>query len=728
MFPLQVYEVTQYSTSMDVESADEGSFSIEQWMLSQDVSDRDETLDEDAARMLCLHRTLDVGYDSHELAVAMADLDPDAISKIADRIKSEEPRFAVIVLVNMLEILAADRMSTEGDQRYMRALRRVLGKLDFLVNEICEKAKQKDICPDTLHYFLVFISFITRANEGLSPEEVTDVIRVVANPAFVKIVLRVWKFPEMIDHIPGTDEADRLKGLGAIATIFLESVIRGALRNAACEENVNIVRVSRESLSNIVSLGRWFVAFWNLRMYSADMSLSERGRLIDVLLMLLSYDPVFVREYVFADFKFMRTVCHSLILIDFRGVSDLVQNAGELDDSELADSFVAELESELKHMIRSAVGIHLHVKLLHAAIATVDASEASSIKSQDILHSQWFWDAMQHLAQFAESIVDMVDRELFHVSACKLPCSMNYFASILWRVGTLIVSSILSEGTQRPSPKELRILGRRYFHISNSVSSLPFFSCKMHCFRYLSRQLLQLHDLVTHPKTEVRSERALCDFCLSLHVEEPSQPKVCGRCLQAHFCDDEHLRMHWRKFHKRGCRLLSMLNEVRCSGAEALGPVPHMDENLDELLDIPWLNDALKVNGTEWFCQKYGSLVQSLGCGFVVRVSANGDETVDILSHGNIIREEYNCLIQEGKLNKLAILQSVCELIRNPDSKVCLVRRSFAEQRVENRENNASAVDSDGYIGLYSTSSVVCMIEDCTECMIRNFNMPCVYR
>jgi hypothetical protein len=72
---------------------------LEQWMAAQqDLSDFDETLDEQSARLFLLHQRLASPQHGPALAEEMVRASPPAIPAVAALVNSDEPRMSVMVM------------------------------------------------------------------------------------------------------------------------------------------------------------------------------------------------------------------------------------------------------------------------------------------------------------------------------------------------------------------------------------------------------------------------------------------------------------------------------------------------------------------------------------------------------------------------------------------------------------------------------------------------------
>jgi hypothetical protein len=203
---------------MNQDEEDVGSFSIEQWLQAQDVSDRDETLDEQCAQMYILHQALASEETGQALARVIIDCDETAIDFIAEMTKSEEPRFAIMALVDLLGALgrSPEHRSRESCHRAV-ALKRVARAMPCVVRALCEKASSNDICGDAMSYALTLLSFLL-GKAGCQERDDLQCVRSIASLEWLKVVMRIWKDPDLVGHVPGEEAPNFRRGLGYLVT------------------------------------------------------------------------------------------------------------------------------------------------------------------------------------------------------------------------------------------------------------------------------------------------------------------------------------------------------------------------------------------------------------------------------------------------------------------------------------------------------------------------------
>lgn len=691
----------------------EEDFSLEQWMQSQDVSERDETLDEESGRMYLLHQNLSFGNDAYVLAAAITDSDSSAITSLARFVDSDEPRFAVMVLVDLLETLNAGRTSSETDSRYRKALQAVASVIDIVVEGLCAKAKQGDICEDSLYYCLTLISYLLREKSELSQESTSNILEVTAAPRFLKVVMRIWKCKDLVGHFPGSDEEDHSKGLGFAVTVFLQSIVSFPQKKAAYNDKEQFQTSLLSGLAALVQLGEWFIAFWCLRMYSSDVSRDERSRLIDVMWQLVQFDVSHSRNLVFCELRVLQAVCHSVLNVSVEDFG--VETLERLD----CDTMTA--------VVAAGSELFLHLKFIKAALCIISTPGFIEENSVSVLGISWFWNAMIHCAEILKRLNKFNDSfGKVCTAVLKLQCSLSSLTSILWNSGVFLVTMKFPMGMKRVSILCSRQIVQKFYGVSSWLKTVEHAPWKAQCVHYLAHELLRRHTLSSPISVKISSVRAFCEWCLAINIDESQQLRACSGCGLARFCCEEHFRTQWKHCHKKGCHFFKS-GELKFPKDETLTfLVRGQNGDIFDRGRGVRLGDLYASGGVKALCDRYGSITHSLGCGMRVTETSFGQFNVNIVPRGSLLYQEYSTLVEDGVAEKLLLLEAMSVVARNLQCDVCLVRKdsTMCNGRSDAVRHACSA--SLTSIGLFPVSNGVDCEEFCAQPGCDGHNSQCV--
>lgn len=314
------------------------AFSLEAWLAEQDVSERDETLSDRQARLFFLHQRLsDSERVQESVALARRFLDSDAGLQlsclVSISVDEPEPRFALLALVDILQLLRRDynsssskgndgedgsrrsdgedasRPSDGGDASRRKAFCRILAaSAPDIVRALLSMAEVGDVCEDSMSCALALFSFLLGRHSGLSDAEREGLrLGAVGSPPWLKVAMRLWLDEAAAAHVAGRDEGDAEHGLGFLVTAFLQHVA-----GCAEEEEGGVVHgacAGRAAL--VVELGPWFLSFFLARLSAGSVCEDERARLVTVLWACCAEYPSFAKEHVWDDLALITAVAAS---------------------------------------------------------------------------------------------------------------------------------------------------------------------------------------------------------------------------------------------------------------------------------------------------------------------------------------------------------------------------------------------------------------------------------
>jgi MYND finger len=628
---------------MNQDEEDVGSFSIEQWLQAQDVSDRDETLDEQCAQMYILHQALASEETGQALARVIIDCDETAIDFIAEMTKSEEPRFAIMALVDLLGALgrSPEHRSRESCHRAV-ALKRVARAMPCVVRALCEKASSNDICGDAMSYALTLLSFLL-GKAGCQERDDLQCVRSVASLEWLKVVMRIWKDPDLVGHVPGEEAPNFCRGLGYLVTLYLERVVHCPI-DGTMEANE-----LRSGVDSLIGLGQWFTAFVCMRLYAADVSEDERARLAGIIWKIAHCNLEFGAKHVFSDSHVMQAVCHSACKITCPVVSCDIELRSFDDD-------------ELQMLVTTGSGLFMHARLLHEAIWSYSKLGDTVIRCG--IHAQWFWSAMLHCADVCQAIVKfnrcLVPRILF----LEAPCSMSFLASVVWRACEWIAMRAYEQLSAMPNALDLPDVLALVRTVATTISKTSANPLQAQCARYLADMLIAGKPMSTGLLSKECQIGQVCEWCFDFDTHAESRLRACSRCEQVYFCDSEHLTLQWKQSHKRECMFLQREKEEALTGL--VGCAALRIEHDGKLYDVARnesVGDICVREGVDVILRRYGTFVASLGGS--LRIVRRSSMVMDVfyMPRGQFVRAQLKACSKEGPGREI-ILRAMLSTMR----------------------------------------------------------------
>lgn len=390
---------------------EEALFSVRGWLDAVDVSNRDETLDEEGARMYALHRELISDSNGAILASRIIKGDDSNLSDIVRAVLSEEPRFPIMVLVAILSRLKPSSGSEEtSEETRVSAVVRIAHIMPTVTANLCEKASSGDICEDALSYALTLLTFLP-TQSGIPLVEVRRALRLAATSRWLKLVVTVWRYDDMVGHVPGADEANATHGLGCLVSVYLESIA-----HAEEQASEDVDDDGTRGLDALVKLGKWFIAFVCMRLFNADVSQEERARLVDVLWHCGGRNRNYAITEVYSKVNVLRAVCHS---------ASKLPTLHDLEYTSLRDA--QEIE---QYTFSTAQQLYLHVRFISSALRISRTVQDSLLETS--ASRVWFLDAVRQCTEVCESLHQAACSNEMNEKSLSLQSSAAAISYILW--------------------------------------------------------------------------------------------------------------------------------------------------------------------------------------------------------------------------------------------------------------------------------------------------------
>lgn len=741
------------------------------WLAAQDVSQRDETLDEESARVWLLHRALvDDGSDAEgeggeggggggegpELARAIAGA-PDGVAQIGEAVDCEEPRFAVMAMVDLIAVLKR-RIGGDGDgegerrdedgggktvewREWAGAVRCVAEAVPAVLAVLVRKAGEGDVCGDAMAYAVTLVTFLVgeEAREAVETghhrpggrEAWRRLVEAASRVEWLKVCMRLWKDNDLAAHVPGVDDRDECHGLGFLVTVFLDALVSAGGGGSG-----------GGGVAALCGMGVWAVSFLSLRLYARGVGEDERVRIVGVLWVCVKFDPQFGARLVFEDTCAMQALCESARRVgdeeeedggscmsegDGRsvgadnsgvaGLGDVVMEAqgdqegreahAAMDDIEIVD-FVggdgaaiggiggagaaaipeddaqgsacsvedddgeARRESEEREdgigsadpeelvlAARRGSGVFAHVRLLAQAVRDAPGADMRRRRFlRRMAPRPWLWSAAE---RSAELVYSLAGYELALGDRCaefiKAPCARNALSFLAWRT-----AEWLSVDTVQWPVSEGQLLSReqifeRVATVSRALcdaSAVPLLAECAHGLASagLEREQASNSDGGDDNFNGAENQRIdrlggqnaqtttkvlnVCEWCLASDTEEAPRLKACGGCREVFYCNEEHMRAHWKRHHK-----------FACAGKAAkpfLGSLLIADarQNLRDRSSGEALGAVFVRDGIEALVSRYGSFLVSMGFALCVVEGDAGVVEVKALPRGQVVRDLLN--------------------------------------------------------------------------------------
>lgn len=561
-------------------------FDLRQWLSSTDVSGADDSLDEEAARLLILNDSL---LDD-ESGVILASLIVYAerghgLEVFEELARGSEPRFVAMALLNILYVLREERTgdcdflynptgtgSPQGitigrrdlpSEKFARA--RIASIMPQVSSVFLDKVSEGDFCPDFLTYLLTVLMDLSKDCEA-SPEVSSHLVR-VQSMRFLKAAIRVWKSNEYSSHISAADNGDTDGlNLGFLVSCFLRCVCITALSShedtfskhegvgheMSSEANGDICGVDA-----LLALGDWFIKFVVMRIYQSFSNLTETEYLVSILSECTTRRASFGQRLV--ELQFGSTLVHCL-----KQYTEITQ-ISQRSTSQLTCSRDVKSLWQYFYFLRE-----LSEQLQFGDLSNKHNTEISPI---DIWFRN-FWDALSILS--CRSVTLLIGTNFGSSnSGCLLRKSVSSVIlqtnSLAWTVRTAHISDLSSRERRAWADAKYKdwILGvyasitscciaqgsswdilsieacaaavRSSFEVCRSVLEQRHVSC------FLAKRTDT--DAKDRNCTERNRSDRLCEWCL----EHSVNTKLCGTCQRVWYCSSEHQRMHWKAGHKTEC-------------------------------------------------------------------------------------------------------------------------------------------------------------------------------
>jgi hypothetical protein len=601
------------------EAAD--SFSLELWLEAQDVSSRDESLDEQCARMYILHQSLTSPDTVTALARDIVEMDESALDLIAETADSEEPRFAVMVFVDILAALQKCANPDSGPNCILSvAMGRIARAMPSVVDALCEQASMNDICGDALSYTLTILSFLL-GDSGCQDSEALAYLQTLATPTWLKLVMRTWKDSALVGHVPGEEAPNFGRGLGYLVTLYVESVSKFPIDGYI---EMNDGDESGDGVRTLVGLGQWLVAFVCMRVYSAHITEDERARLTGILWRCVQSNPEFGSKHVFSDPRVVQALCDSAVKITSQmSCPDLrVRTLGDI---------------ELRVLSTSGYGLFSVARLLQAGLSG-SLKDADTMLRSAVPH-RWFFDAIFHFVEVCKMLMTFDPVLCANIRFLRIPCSLSCTASILWVTCEWLAVSNFQRTELVPDSLARSEVLARLRTLATTLCGISESPIQAQCAKNLADRLISTSPLTTRPSDVSLGQ--VCEWCFDVDAPGQGRMRACGRCEQVYFCDQEHLRHQWKKSHKRECSFLRGGDSRSC--AAAVGSADLRRGPGGDLYDVARcerVGDICARDGVEVVLRRYGAYVRSLGGTLKIVYQSSATVAVTYVSAGQFIRAQ----------------------------------------------------------------------------------------
>jgi hypothetical protein len=567
-------------------------FHLDRWLAALDVTERDETLDERSARVYALHLRLSSVEDGLILARRIADADEAApIRTMVSLTDSDEPRFAVMAVVDLVGALQGSAETSDA-QRLLLVMAAVVDAIPLLLEILDVRARQGDVCEDTMSYALTLMSFLLGEEARLSADARSALRTATADKVWLKSVMRLWNESDLKGHLPGADSPDYERGLGSLVAVYLQHVV--GLGAPGLSEDATAGTLA------IASLGIWAVSFISMRLYDEHVTEAERIRLMDVLYACCLWDAEFSAQ-VFDDYATVQALCYSASHItgevyEIDGISEVVEEEedGSPHDYAMAERVCdtegrAEQGSTRKHgagddanvseapdptmllaATRTAAGLFAHLRLLNHGLRGGDGEEERRRRFfRRCGPRAWLWSALRHCAELSHGLAGY--QVVFGDECCRFlasPCAFSALSSIVWASAVWLSTD----------PIQWRVPGGSGSILSRSAVleqsvSVADLLCQTTEAPLLAMCSTALAGMI---RTREASGAAaavgkapksgnVCEYCLTRETEHAATTmKACSGCGASFYCNADHLRAHWVLSHKRACkgRLASSLSHA----------------------------------------------------------------------------------------------------------------------------------------------------------------------
>jgi MYND finger len=627
-------------------------FDLSRWLAEQDVTDRDETLDDQCARVYLLHLRLSSSDGGVSLARTIVDAEnAAAVASIAALVDSDEPRFAVMALVDLLGALRGG--DEDGDaRRLVVAMTAIAAAVPTVVGVLVRKAGEGDVCEDAMSYALTLLSFMLGEDGRLEPCVRAMLREEAARPAWLKASMRLWRDAEVVAHVPGVDAPDFERGLGFVVTVFLGQVV--APVNGRAGGDGTFGRAA------LVGMGAWSVSFLSMRLYAAHVTEDERTRLVDVLWACCVHDAEFAREFIFEDAATVRAIANSASAVgaeeemEAGACSALSDDADEMgcgsadgsDDGKTVEGSAVDPEM-LLCASRTAACVFAHARLMQHALRD---GERAPLRRRRFLRRHapraWFWDAMRHCADlcysFAGYEVALGDRCADFIQA---PCARSALSLTVWRAAEwLATDTVTWRAADGGAVLSRGQILERVASVSNVLCQASAEPLVAQSALNLAMTLLKRQSGAATPVAAL-SPNALnvCEWCLSSDTRDSPHLQACGGCGLTFYCDQDHMRLHWRRFHRRSC--------AGKGGDAFAGSAFVVDAGgvLQRRVGGEQLDAALTHEGVESVMRACGPMVERLGKALrMVEGRPAGHAAVHVVPRGCVVRE-VSSLLRSGR-------------------------------------------------------------------------------
>lgn len=597
------------------------TFSLVAWLASQDVTDRDETLDERCARVHALHQALVKPDEGVVLARRISDGDVATVVRdIVLLVDSDEPRFGAMVLVDLVGALREGRDEEDG-RRLRDSMAAISRAIPLLFLTIDKRARKGDVCEDTMSYSLTLLSFLLAGDNILSDAERAVLRNAVVDTTWLKASMRLWKEADILGHVPGSDTPDYHLGLGAVVTMFLHHVVQGG--EAVLDSDMSGARA-------LAKLGSWAVSHIVMRLYDSNIGGAERKRLIDVTYACCACDSSFF-NLIFDDANILQAVCDSAssFILTHSELERFDEEEGGCESEEVATRVVA-------RTIQNCTGAFAHLRLLQLACQDGERSVDRQLQFFRLCGSNfWFWKAVGMCAKYLDEASSYNSR---HGKSCYdlwvAPCCIAMLSNILWGIMKWLASradsgDLTVDGSMTTTAWVLAQALRMALKLSRMTNDSLVLGCTLALGDSIKARCTAESPEPTRDSIEPRRRENLrghdfCEFCLKSSKDIGHLMHVCSGCRHGNFCNPDHLRRHWRPAHKRACKgkaseSLALFDiHVAQDGALTFG-IPGVDDRIQgrSVLDARVLSLTHAV----------GPALASLGGGVVHR--GRGEDSLD---------------------------------------------------------------------------------------------------
>ena len=556
-------------------------FDLKTWIREVDISSADESLDENAARLLVLNDALVNDQSGPILCCIIVTAEEgkglDALVELAD---CSEPRLAMMAVVNLLNTLSEENLSdaefnipaggsgSEGAEVsitrsdlpsptviHSKAVPATIRLADLFMKRVAEN----DFCCDFLTFLLTALMDLAVKCRKDSPDLFEELLAAATEP-FLKTIMRTWKIEEQHLH-RSEDDGDPSLTLGFLISCYLKSLVVSPTEDVQARDDVSSESTDGgNGLSSLVSLGDWGIKFMLMRLYSPSCSETERGHLFSVIEDCARRDSNFGIECLHLSMlKALSYSENSPLLSTMESNQVLTMQQTALLKAAITPQIlllITLVNVVISEHVQPGIGIWLHNKQSRISL---EVATAFSIMSKRALY-------LLIMSQYPLSQYGQMQKK-FAISTVAKLLSMVWKASVAvifrkFRRQSLHVlrqafHNVIRE-TAITTTRLCALRGTLWSQLSSSPDMAPLRVMMLACktlARASNEWNAEILDVSLRPQTfssQIRSSVCICEYCLYFFPD----PKACGKCGFVKYCSAEHQKLHWEKGHKAECSFL----------------------------------------------------------------------------------------------------------------------------------------------------------------------------